>query len=131
MKSFASLLFALIVFLVTRTAAPAQEAAPSAPVSHRNLRVYRDASGEHVIKTPEDWAKRRSDCLLGMQQAMGKLPDRSKLPPLDVEISETFDGPTFTRYKLSFAADQGDRVPCYLFVPKGLDGRRVPGMLAL
>ena len=66
-----------------------------------------------------------------MQQAMGPLPDRSNLPPLDVQIEETFDGPTFTRYKLSFLADDNDRVPCYLFIPKGLDGRRVPGILAL
>ena len=69
--------------------------------------------------------------LSGMQQAMGRLPDRSNLPPLDVKISETYDGLNFTRYKLSFAGDQNDRVPCYLFVPKGLDGRRAPGILAL
>lgn len=104
---------------------------PPQYANHQDLRVWRDAQGEHPVNTPDDWAKRRAHILLGMQQAMGKLPDRAHLPPLDVQVSETFDGPTFTRYKLSFAADSGDRVPCYLFVPKGLDGRRVPGILAL
>ena len=39
--------------------------------------------------------------------------------PLDVQITRRFEGPDFTRYTLSFAADQGDRVPCYLFIPDG------------
>jgi hypothetical protein len=130
MRLPASTLVALLVSAAIQAVAVADDA-PQPAISHRNLRVYQDATGEHLIKTPADWAKRRAACLEGMQQAMGKLPDRSKLPPLDVQISETFEAPTFTRYKLSFAADQGDRVPCYLFVPKGLAGKRVPGILAL
>ncbi len=129
MKLPACLLFVALGTLAFLGLAVADEAPPI--TSHRNLRVYRDATGGHLIKTPQDWAKRRADIVQGMQEAMGKLPDRSNLPPLDVQISETFDGPTFTRTKLSFAADEGDRVPCYLFVPKGLEGRRVPGILAL
>jgi len=105
--------------------------APPAYKNHRDLKVYHDAQGEHPVQTPADWAKRRAHILLGMQQAMGKLPDRSNLAPLDVQISETFDGPNFTRYKLTFQADEGDRVPCYLFIPKDLNGRRVPGIVAL
>lgn len=130
MKFPASPLVALLVAATFQVPTAADDA-PKPTISHRNLRVYQDATGEHLIKTPADWAKRRAACLEGMQQAMGKLPDRSHLPPLDVQISETFEAPTFTRYKLSFAADQGDRVPCYLFVPKGLNGKRVPGILAL
>ncbi len=129
MKLPACLLFVALGSLAFLSSAVADET--QSTTSHRNLRVYRDATGEHRIKTPEDWAKRRADILQGMQEAMGKLPDRSHLPPLDVQISETFEGPTFTRYKLSFTADEGDRVPCYLFVPKGLDGASVPGILAL
>ncbi len=120
----------LFAAAVAWSPAVADETAPDYP-DHRNLRVWRDADGEHRIETAEDWAKRRAHFLQGMQEAMGKLPDRSQLPPLDVKISETYDGLNFTRYKLSFAGDQNDRVPCYLFVPKGLDGRRVPGILAL
>ena len=63
--------------------------------NHRQLRVWRDAKGEHPVETPADWAKRREHILLGMQQAMGKLPDRSKLGPLDVQITEEMTGPGF------------------------------------
>ncbi|MEX0676803.1 MAG: PVC-type heme-binding CxxCH protein [Pirellulales bacterium] len=107
-----------------------ETAAPVYP-DHRQLNVWRDADGEHPLKTPEDWARRRAHILQGMQQAMGKLPDRSSLPPLDVRVEETFDGTTFTRQKISFVAEGNDRVPAYLFIPKGLDGQRVPGILAL
>ncbi|MEX2315588.1 MAG: PVC-type heme-binding CxxCH protein [Pirellulales bacterium] len=98
---------------------------------HRQLQVWRDAAGEHPVKSPEDWARRRAHIVLGMQQAMGKLPDRTILPPLDVRVEETFDGPTFNRQKLTFLSEGNDRVPAYLFIPKGLGGKRVPGILAL
>ncbi len=118
---------------VVSAATLAQGAEPPAPAcsNHRKLDVWCDAAGEHPIETPADWAKRRADILVGMQAAMGPLPDRTKLPPLDVQVTETFDGPNFTRQKLTFAGDQHDRVSCYLFVPKDLGGRRVPGILAL
>lgn len=121
----AGLLFQFLAGVVA-----AEPSTPEYP-NHRQLLVWRDAAGEHPVKTPADWAKRREHILLGMQQAMGQLPDRSQLPPLDVKIEETFDGTTFTRYKLSFVAEGKDRVPCYLFVPKGLNGQRVPGIVAL
>ncbi|MCH8924075.1 MAG: alpha/beta fold hydrolase, partial [Planctomycetes bacterium] len=119
------------VFVLAAGAWAADETASSDYPDHRQLGVWRDAEGEHPVKTPEDWARRRAHILDGMQQAMGKLPDRSNLPPLDVKVEETFDGTTFTRQKISFVAEGNDRVPAYLFIPKGLDGKRVPGILAL
>jgi putative membrane-bound dehydrogenase-like protein len=117
---------------VLAAGAPAAEKTepPNYP-DHRKLDVWRDADGEHPVKTPEDWARRRAHILLGMQQAMGKLPDRSNLPPLDVKVTETFDGTTFTRQKLTFLSEGTDRVPAYLFIPKGIGDKRVPGILAL
>ena len=82
--------------LVADAGADNETAAPDNR-DHSNLLVWRDAAGEHPVKTPQDWARRRAHILLGMQQAMGKLPDRTKLPPLDVQVEETIDGPTFTR----------------------------------
>ncbi len=121
----------LLLFSCASESATAE--APDTPEypNHRQLMVWRDTQGEHPVKTPDDWARRRVHILSGMQQAMGPLPDRSNLPPLDVQVEETFDGPTFTRYKLSFLAEKNDRVPAYLFVPKKLNGRRVPGIVAL
>ena len=56
---------------------------------HANLSTYRDAAGrEHAVKTPGDWAIRRRHILAGMEAAMGPLPDRSKLPPPEVQVQE-------------------------------------------
>jgi acetyl esterase/lipase len=83
------------------------------------LLSYRDAHGrEQPVKTPDDWAIRRRQIVQGMEAAMGPLPDRATLPPLDVQISERYTGDGFMRLKLSFASDEGDRVPAYLFLPK-------------
>jgi putative membrane-bound dehydrogenase-like protein len=120
--------FSLIVLLIAAHGAGDE---PPSGYDHRVANVWRDAQGEHPVKTPADWAKRRAHILQGIQQAMGKLPDRSKLGPVDVKITDQLAGAGFTRYTLSFAADQNDRVPCYLFVPSGLDGKRAPGILAL
>src|SRR5690242_6517907 len=67
-------------------------AAPSYP-DHSKLLVYRDGeNNEHPVRTKDDWLRRRRHILTGMEQAMGPLPDRSKLPPLDVRVGENFDG---------------------------------------
>ncbi len=108
-----------------------QETDPPAYTDHRKLLVWRDGQGEHPVETPQDWARRRAHILLGIQQAMGPLPDRNQFGPLDVRILQSKEGPDFTWYSLTFATDSGDRVPCYLFIPTRLDGRRVPGILAL
>ncbi len=123
-------LLPLYLSLVLASPAFADDESP-AYSNHRQLRVWRDAQGEHPVETPADWAKRRAHILQGMQQAMGKLPDRTNLPPLDVQITDRLEGPGFTRLTLSFAADQNDRVPCYLFLPAGRGDHRVPGILAL
>jgi putative membrane-bound dehydrogenase-like protein len=129
MKLFAvGILLAIGALAVS--SASAQDDVPVYP-DHRQLRVWRDAQGEHPVATPADWAKRRAHILAGMQQAMGKLPDRTHLAPLDVRITDGFEGPGFTRLTLSFAADQGDRVPCYLFFPAVASGTRSPAILAL
>ena len=106
---------------------------------HSRLLVYRDADGgEHPIKTPADWAIRRRHILVGMQRAMGPLPDRSKLPPLDVRVTERLKGDGFERLEITFASEGSegskgtDRVPALLYLPDGCSkNQRVPAMLAL
>ena len=102
---------------------------------HANLLVYRDAdNSEHPVATREDWLKRRKHILAGMEQAMGPLPDLSKQPPLDVRIDEkaTLQGEGYTRLTLSYAVDENDRVPAYLYLPAGRpNDERRPGILAL
>src|SRR6185436_20296076 len=124
-----AILFALQLILTAPLVAAESEAPPEYP-NHRQLRVWRDAAGEYPVETPADWAKRRAHILLGMQQAMGKLPDRTQLAPLDVKVTDELKGPGFTRYTLSFAAEANDRVPCYLYPPANLKGKLEPAMFA-
>jgi len=108
---------------------------PTAPdyPDHSQLFVYRDEAGrEHPVRTPQDWAIRRRHILANMQKAMGLLPERTNLVPLDVQVTERFEGDGFTRLTLSFAVEEGDRVPAFLFLPAGLKkGVRTAAMLAL
>ncbi|HEV2294649.1 MAG TPA: alpha/beta fold hydrolase [Tepidisphaeraceae bacterium] len=67
-----------------------------------------------------------------MQDLMGPLPDRSQLPPLDLQTAETFQGDGYRRMTVSFANLFEERVTAYLYVPDGLKpGERRPGVLAL
>lgn len=106
---------------------------PSPYADHARLLVYRDEAGEvRPVGSREEWSRRREHILEGMQAAMGPLPDRSRLAPLDVQVLETFAGEGFTRLTLTFAADEKDRVPAHLYLPEGRPrGQRLPAMLAL
>jgi putative membrane-bound dehydrogenase-like protein len=108
---------------------------PAPTYSHARLLVYRDADGrERPVTTREDWLTRRKHILAGMEQAMGPLPDLSKPPPLDVRVDEksTFQGEGYTRLSLTYAAEEGDRVPAYLYLPAGRPHDELrPGILAL
>ncbi len=111
----------------------AAETPAPAHVDHSQLLVYRDGSGkERAVQTPEDWAMRRRQILAGMEEAMGPLPDRSHLPPLDVQVKGEQAGDGFRRLPITLLAEGKDRVPAYLYLPTGIAaGERRPGMLAL
>ena len=97
---------------------PGLTAEPSG-IDHSNLLVYRDPSGdEHPVKTHADWAKRRGQIVEGMQQAMGPLPSRTALPPLDMRVREQADGDGFTRLSIDFVTEKNDRLPALLYRPK-------------
>ena len=100
---------------------------------HKCLLVYREADGrEHPVKTAADWAHRRQHILEGMQRAMGKLPDRIALLPLDVKLLERVKEPDFERRKISMVVEEADRLNSYLFIPTGLKkGQKVAAILAL
>ena len=119
-------------FALVAAGAIAVPAWPEYP-DHSNLLVYRDEAGrEHPVRTAADWAIRRQHVLAGMQEAMGPLPRRANLPPLDVRITERTPGDGFTRLTLTFAAEEGDRVPAFLFLPDGATtGARCAAILAL
>ncbi len=97
----------------------------------KNLLVWKEADGtEHAVKSPDDWAKRRADILAGMQQVMGQLPSEKEKLPLDVKYLDEVKLPAFTRKKLTYVSEKGDRVPAWLLIPNKLKGK-APAMLCL
>jgi acetyl esterase/lipase len=111
----------------------AEESGTARPIDHSRLLTCSMPDGQQrPVRTAEDWAIRRRQILAGMELAMGKLPDRSKLPPLDVKVAKRVEGDGFIRLEISYLAEANDRVPAFLYLPKGRPaGRRLPAMLAL
>lgn len=72
----------------------------------------------------------RAALLKKLERAMGPLPGADRKVPLDVKVlsEEKLDG--YVRKKLSFAPEKGDRVPAWLLIPTGKEGKR-PAMLCL
>ena len=101
---------------------------------HQRLMYFLDHKGvEHPIKEAEHWTVRRKAILKGMEAAMGEVPSRDGLPALDIRVVETIQTERYRRQKITYAAEKGDRVPAYLYLPKGRrDGGKLrPAMLAL
>ncbi len=86
--------------------------------------------GERPITDVSTWRKRRERILADMQLVMGPLPPASRKVPPDVAVLDEADLPKVVRKKITFAAEDGDRVPAYLLLPKGLAGK-APAMLCL
>ncbi len=67
-----------------------------------------------------------------MEKVMGPLPGDDRKVPLDVKVisEEKLEG--YTRKKVSFAVEKGDRVPAWLLIPDGtVAGKKMPAMLCL
>ncbi|MGQ9731315.1 MAG: alpha/beta hydrolase [Candidatus Zipacnadales bacterium] len=100
-------------------------------VDKTDLLYYLDAEGHrHPIVAAAQWPIRRAHILANMQLVMGELPDASRRVPLEVQVTEEVEMEHFTRRKVTFAVEPGDRVPAYLLLPKGFRGQR-PAMLCL
>jgi dienelactone hydrolase len=102
---------------------------PYADKAH--LLAYRDADGlEHPIRRPAAWAKRRADILANMQLVMGPLPAPPRQTPLDRRVVSEERLTRFTRQRITFLVEAGDRLPAYLLIPNGLKAK-APAMLCL
>src|SRR5439155_9707627 len=81
--------------------------------------------GKSVSSEPDRAAIRKK-----MELAMGPLPDDSRRVPLDVKIASEERLEKYTRIKLTYAAEQDDRVPAYLLIPHERSGK-LPAVLCL
>lgn len=125
--------FPVLLLTTLASQTPCAEPPAASYPDHSQLLVYRDADGrEHPVRTPDDWAIRRQHILAGMQEAMGSLPDRSHLPPLDVRILHEERGDGFSRLTITLLTEGSDRLPAYLYLPAvAKPGERRPAVLAL
>jgi len=98
----------------------------SAGESRENLMIV----GERPVTNTVEWAERRAHIIANVQAVTGPLPSQQKCVPLDMKVAETVVLPKATRYKISYAAESGDRVPAYLFIPIKHTGK-LPAMICL
>ncbi len=111
---------------------PCSARAESPPVysDKTDLLFYSDGGKEMPVKTPADWAKRRAHILAHMQTVMGPMPDASRKVPLDPQTVEEIKTDRYIQRKITIAVEKGDRLPCYLLIPREARGK-LPAVLCL
>lgn len=102
-------------------------------ITESHLFIYKDSSGaERTVRNRSDWKKKRAQIIEGMEKAMGKLPDRSNLPDLDIQILETLQRDNHKRLTINFNATENEIVSAYLYIPERAEkGEVLPGMVVL
>lgn len=102
------------------------------PENVSKLLFYSDSDEQKRVRSAEDWEKKRREILHGMEEAMGKLPSMSNLPPFNVQIRDSLKEALYTRYTIHFTAAENEIVPALLYIPsrKARNGK-LPAMLAL
>jgi dienelactone hydrolase len=71
-----------------------------------------------------NWQEWRARVLHNMQCVMGEVPHASRRVPLEMQTLAEERLPHFTRRKISFVAELGDRVPAYLLIPHDICEKR-------
>ncbi len=120
--------FAVISLSISAFGNPSKEYSDSL-----KLLVYKTNFGKNQrVKTLAEWKMKRLQILDGMQKAMGLLPDRTKLPALNINILDSIKEEGYTRYAINFTVEQNELLPAYLYVPlpKGIP-KKLPAMLVL
>lgn len=116
--------FVIIIFLASITTTFAQQS---------GLLTLRTSSGEvQSIRNKAQWKEKRAQILDGMQMAMGRLPERASLPPLDLIVTDSLEEEAYLRLTIRFTVAAGEVLPAYLYIPSDLvKGRKYAAMLAL
>jgi FG-GAP-like repeat/Prolyl oligopeptidase family len=73
------------------------------------------------IETPLDHGIRRWHAMQQMTQAMGDFPSCERRTALAIEIMSVDDTEKYTRIKLTYSPEPGDRVPSYLLIPRNIE----------
>lgn len=93
------------------------------------MEVYTEEGVIAPVESVEDWSVRREHILENMQEVMGRIPE---LPTVDlaVEYLESVRLESYTRHRITFQVEEGDRLPAYLLIPHDIQGK-VPAMVCL
>ena len=84
------------------------------------------------VNSPTAWAQKREQILEKMQRVMGKLPDRSDLPPLDMKVTDRRKSDHYSRLTVRLRAAENEFVSAYLYIPKKIrKAEKRPAMLVL
>jgi dienelactone hydrolase len=83
--------------------------------------IYLHEENGKPLATTREWDARRKSIKSLLAEFLGT-PPNSKAP-LDPKIIEETTLDTYTRRKLSYQTELGERVPAYLLIPKNLRGR--------
>jgi dienelactone hydrolase len=109
---------AILVFAASAQAADGPPRLPGYP-DHTRLLVVRDAQGnESPVQAPADWLVRRDHILSHVQEVMGPVPGGERRVKLDVQVVEETEEPAYTRRKITYASEPGDRVTAWLLLPR-------------
>lgn len=123
MRISSCLLLVSLSFLVAaeaagRAAAEAGAGERDCGLNPRELLFYCDEAGDRrPVRTIAQWERRRAAVLRNFQRVAGPLPDASRKVPLHVQVISEERSEKFVRRKITFASEQGDRVPAYLLLP--------------
>jgi dienelactone hydrolase len=80
----------------------------------------------------EDWPERRSAIVEGLQQVMGELPPRDRLPEVETQLLSQIDSdPEILMQSIRFESEPSSWVPAYLLLPRNLSNRPRPAILCL
>lgn len=98
---------------------------------HDLLWFQDDVGKRQPVKTQQDWARRADHIRANMEQVMGRLPEKSKLP-LEMTTGEPTRLRHYSRQHVTFVVEEGDRLPGWLLIPHGVSEKeRRPAMICL
>lgn len=84
-------------------------------------------NGEVVpVRTEDQWEQKRRHLRRNFMFLFGQFPHRRV--PLDLEVAQQEDVGPYVRKAIEFTSESGERVPGFLLVPKGIQGK-VPGIV--
>jgi dienelactone hydrolase len=102
-------------------------ALPAVPVGLREMDAHPAPWLWKNPVTADNWPDHRERIIAGVWKVLGPMPNEK--PALEPRVVSEVDCGTYLRRKVSIQVQPGDRMPAYLLIPKGRNGRRAPAVV--